>query len=240
MSMLGSEPVLQAPQRVLAILGMHRSGTSCLTGSLQDAGLELGDCHTWNPYNKKGNRENQAFVDLHDAILAANGGAWDKPPRKVRWQQEHYEWARNILAEQTMTGVFGFKDPRALLVIDGWRKVLPSLEFVGIFRHPEAVVQSLANRSQLARDHALALWFHYNRALWHLYKKERFPVLCFDEGEQEFQAKVASLTPQLGLTREEHVATFYDRSLKQYCGESLSTLPWRVRRLYQNLRKVSV
>ena len=60
------------PRRVIAILGMHRSGTSCLTGSLQEAGLELGEHHTWNPYNRKGNRENQDFVDLHDAILAAN------------------------------------------------------------------------------------------------------------------------------------------------------------------------
>ncbi|HBM84618.1 MAG TPA: sulfotransferase family protein, partial [Halieaceae bacterium] len=31
------------PRRVIAILGMHRSGTSCLTGSLQEAGLELGE-----------------------------------------------------------------------------------------------------------------------------------------------------------------------------------------------------
>ena len=60
------------PSRVIAILGMHRSGTSCLTGSLQNSGLFLGECHTWNKHNERGNRENQKFVDLHDAILAAN------------------------------------------------------------------------------------------------------------------------------------------------------------------------
>ena len=41
--------VADMPDRVVCILGMHRSGTSCLTGSLQQAGLFLGDCHTWNP-----------------------------------------------------------------------------------------------------------------------------------------------------------------------------------------------
>ena len=58
---------------------MHRSGTSCLTGSLEAAGLYLGNIQTWNPFNLKGNRENQEIVDLHDLILADNGGSWDSP-----------------------------------------------------------------------------------------------------------------------------------------------------------------
>jgi hypothetical protein len=32
----------------MALLGMHRSGTSCLTGSLQLKGLFRGDVHEWN------------------------------------------------------------------------------------------------------------------------------------------------------------------------------------------------
>ena len=64
----------ELPARLIAVLGMHRSGTSYLAGSLQEAGLILGDCHTWNKHNEKGNRENQKFVDLHDAILEANVG----------------------------------------------------------------------------------------------------------------------------------------------------------------------
>ncbi len=71
--------------RLICILGMHRSGTSCVTGSLQQAGLFLGACHTWSPHNRKGNRENQDFVDLNDDVLATNDGAWDKPPRKLVW-----------------------------------------------------------------------------------------------------------------------------------------------------------
>ena len=71
------------PLEILCVLGMHRSGTSCLTGSLQEAGLYLGDCHTWNPHNLKGNRENQEIVDINDRVLADNGGAWDAPPERV-------------------------------------------------------------------------------------------------------------------------------------------------------------
>ena len=68
-----------AGQSIL-ILGMHRSGTSCLAGSLQEAGLYLGEVNTTAPHNAKGNRESRTIVALHDGLLQANGGAWDAPP----------------------------------------------------------------------------------------------------------------------------------------------------------------
>ena len=70
--------------------------------------VDLGECHTWNPFNLKGNRENQDFVDLHDDILADNGGAWDRPPEQVRWSPAHRERARNLLARYGDVGVMGF------------------------------------------------------------------------------------------------------------------------------------
>ena len=42
------KPVLKS-QQVVVILGMHRSGTSLLTGTLQEAGLVLGDVVTSAP-----------------------------------------------------------------------------------------------------------------------------------------------------------------------------------------------
>lgn len=228
------------PPRLIAVLGMHRSGTSCLTGSLQEAGLQLGDCHTWNPYNLKGNRENQAFVDLHDAILAENGGSWDRPPRRSRWSMVHSRRAGELLREHADIPVLGFKDPRALLLIRGWKDLVPSMEFVGIFRHPEAVAQSLKNRSNLDRAHALDLWYHYNRALLREYRQRPFPILCFDEPEEVFQRKVGALAAKLDLPDGRPAPRFYDGELKHYRGDSLSNLPWRARRLYRNLLKVSV
>jgi hypothetical protein len=50
--------VKRRPQRVVSILGMHRSGTRCLTGTMQEAGLVLGKFSTFNEFNRKGNREN--------------------------------------------------------------------------------------------------------------------------------------------------------------------------------------
>jgi hypothetical protein len=234
------EQAAPRPSRVLAVVGMHRSGTSCLTGSLQEAGLFLGDCQTWNPFNEKGNRENLAFVDLHEAVLESSGGAWDRPPRRVQWQAEHRRRARELLAEHADAGVLGFKDPRALLLIDGWQTLVPDLELVGIFRHPEAVALSLKRRSNLERAHALDLWFHYNRALLRLHRLRAFPLLCFDEPDAVFQSKVVLAARQLGLPREPAASGFFDSQLKQYGGDTLSDLPWRVRRLYKQLQRLSL
>jgi len=228
------------PARLICILGMHRSGTSCLTGSLQEAGLHLGNCHTWNPFNQKGNRENQDFVDLHDAILAANGGAWDKPPKRVKWSAQHKARARELLATHEDNWVMGFKDPRTLLVLDGWKEVIDRLEFVGTFRHPNAVASSLERRSKMSRDAALALWYQYNKRLYREYKNRAFPIICFDYPEPVFQSKLSGIIKQLGLNKPDAEQQFYDSELKTHDHESGARLPWKIGRLYRRLCALSV
>lgn len=59
------------------VLGMHRSGTRSLAGSLQERGLRLGKVFTSNPYNRKGNREHATAVGTfrhpHAVDRIANG-----------------------------------------------------------------------------------------------------------------------------------------------------------------------
>jgi hypothetical protein len=224
--------------RLICILGMHRSGTSCVTGSLQNAGLHLGDCHTWNPHNKKGNRENQAFVDLNDEVLLENGGAWDTPPEKAIWAPRQLAKAQALILENFGQGAFGFKDPRTLLVVSGWKQVFPAIEFVGVVRHPNAVARSLQTRSDMPEEKALALWYAYNSALLQEYKKRAFPILCFDEEEVEFHQKLEKIVLNLALPSINPEQKFYDDSLrtsnsdKQQLDRAMS---WKVRRLYKRL-----
>ena len=131
-------------QKITMVVGMHRSGTSFLTESLQQCGLELGKHSAWNPHNLKGNRENGDIVELNDAILARHGFAWDIPPKTaLSWSEEHFKRGREIIEGYSGVSHWGFKDPRTILVIEGWRTLLPTVGFVGIFRHPEAVARSL-------------------------------------------------------------------------------------------------
>lgn len=227
----------RVPQRVIAVLGMHRSGTSWLTGTLQDAGLSLGDCHTWNKHNEKGNRENQQFVDLHDAILEANSAAWDNPPTKVVWGSEHIAEARRLLEAHAGEPTFGFKDPRALLVLDGWKQLYPSLEFVGIYRHPNAVAKSLEKRSFMTWEESLKLWYAYNKVLYREYRKKRFPILNFDDDEPVLDQKVHTVAREMGLSHDGGEDKFYTAELKHNDSVGGPALPWKVRRLYNKLEK---
>ena len=219
---------------------MHRSGTSCLTGSLQEAGLQLGDCHVWSMFNQKGNRENQGFVDLNDAILEANGGSWDRPPARVIWTEEQRVMGRALLAAHADMEVMGFKDPRTLLTLEGWRELEPRIESVGIFRHPNAVAASLERRNQMPRKHALSLWYEYNKRLLREYRRSPFPVLCFDHPELEFQRHLDGVIESLGLQAPHSNGLFYDGGLKNFDRQSGPRLPLKVWHLYRRLRAISV
>ncbi len=229
------------PGSIICVLGMHRSGTSYLTGSLQNAGLSLGDCHTWNPHNKKGNRENQAFIDLNDLVLSANGGAWDNPPDKVIWQDSHLQVAEELLKSNSSTQRFGFKDPRTLLTLDGWKRVSSEMDFVGIFRHPNSVAESLHRRGQMPRDEALNLWLAYNSRLYRGYKKSNFPIICFDDPEEILHQRLDQALEILGLVPVAEDDRFYEDGLRNSQNTASSQkLPWRVARLYNKLKKISL
>ena len=229
-------------QLIVCILGMHRSGTSCLTGSLEQAGLRLGEVHTWNPYNTRGNRENQAVVDFHEDVLAANGASWDEPPRKLRFAQADIDKARALVAACSGGEPWGFKDPRALLALPLWQAALPTLRFVGIFRHPLAVSESVSHRAggRITIEQGVALWHHYNRILLRAWKQQRFPMLCFDWDEQRFQQQLAHTIAGLGLSVEAGEEPFYSGEMKHFDTSRWSGVPWRSRRLYSKLEAACV
>lgn len=224
------------------ILGMHRSGTSFLTGSLQQAGLELGKHNSWNPYNLKGNRENTDIVDLHEAVLASRGHSWDSPPAgKLVWSDAHVSRARSIIRGYDGMPRWGFKDPRTLLVIDGWKSLVPTIDFVGIFRHPDAVARSLAARGGMSREKALLLWENYNRRLLELHARHPFPILCFDHPEAILLEKLNNVASALGLdsspaTRGERA--FFSAGLKHH-EASDGTLPPNLMSILNELKAIA-
>jgi hypothetical protein len=223
---------------VVCVLGMHRSGTSCLTGSLQAAGVDLGKHHTWNRFNQKGNRENQDIVDFHDQLLADNQASWDKPPRRLKLSPAHFEQASNIAAAFGPDQRWGFKDPRALLALALWKQVIPELNFIGIFRHPLAVAASLDRRSAggMPRKTALELWYQYNQRLLREYQNSPFPILCFDWDEQVFHQRLDAVLTGLGLPQLDPENRFYTPDLRNYDSVETGSLPWKVRRLYRKLQ----
>lgn len=202
------------PQTVL-ILGMHRSGTSCLAGSLEEAGLYLGEVNTAAPHNAKGNRESRVIMELQDDLLRANGGDWDAPPGEVIWPVDYRARRDAIIATYPTDRVWGFKDPRTLLTLSGWLEALPSVRFVGTFRHPLAVAASLHARNGVAVEKSLALWETYNRLLLDYQRQWDFPMVCFDWSPERYQQRLKAITPTLSLNVPANGFSFFESALRR-------------------------
>lgn len=201
---------------------MHRSGTSLVTGSLEAAGLYLGEVNNASTYNRRGNKENESIRDLNDRLLAGAGVAWDAPPEgQVAWSPEDEDRAKSLIAPY-LEGKrpWGFKDPRSIWTVEGWLRLVPDTRPIGVFRHPSPVVRSLGARGGslfVGASDALALWCAYNEELLRLQEKHRFPLLHFDpEGAlfASFLSNLASFSESLGL--ESRSDGFFDPDLLHY------------------------
>jgi hypothetical protein len=227
----------------ILILGMHRSGTSCLAGSLQQRGLHLGEVHESRPYNRKGNRENQQVMDLNNAVLAASGGAWDRPPAHLRWDPAS-EAARDGIIAGLRSGSggapWGFKDPRSLLTLPFWQAALPGARLAGTFRHPSRVAASLRARDPaMAPATALALWLEYNERLLAIHAQSPFPLLDFDAEPVAYRRAVDDVAAALGLRPHDAGDAFFDDGLRSSPADGDSAVPERQRALHAALREAA-
>jgi hypothetical protein len=225
--------------RLVVILGMHRSGTSCLAGSLEEAGLHLGEVITSAPHNAKGNRENRRIMALHEDLLQGNGGTWRDPPEHIAWSAAQRAERDAIVTEYAGAGRWGFKDPRTLFTLDGWLEAHPNAQLVGVFRHPTAVARSLERRNRMPLGEGIALWTRYNARLLAYWKRCRFPLVSFDENEQALRHRMARVFERLELRVPEGGLQFFEPTLRHHQAGTDRDLPPAVQSVYDQLREAA-
>ncbi len=222
----------------IIILGMHRSGTSCLTGSLKTCGLNLGSVSDFNKYNQKGNQENPEVFRLNEALLLHNQSAWNKPNKKeLEWDESFEKRRDNVLKTYNdLPKPWGFKDPRMLLTYKFWQHSLPNHSLIGSIRHPKAVAMSLAARKNLSvpMESGYNLWKVYNQNLIKIYQERPFPIVNFDAPRSDYINQTESAFEKLGLTVNTS-NSFYDQSLKNQTSYSIDNCPSELTNLYQQL-----
>lgn len=228
---------------VIMILGMHRSGTSSLAGSLQEKGLYLGTVYEANPFNLKGNRENQRIMALNDSILARSLGDWRTPPRgTVVWDEAHEQERDDIVGEfEASAGdLWGFKDPRSLFTFPFWKAGISSVRLVGTFRHPMSVARSLNFRNQIPIEDGLALWYAYNSKLLALHEEYGFPLISFDVPGPRYLASVDFVARHLGVCGSDERAgsSFFEEALRKHHDPSDSDVPASLMELHQHFEDV--
>jgi len=175
----------------IVVLGMHRSGTSCLAGMLAAGGAaSAGDAAVRNWDNPRGHHELRELIRLDEAVLAHSGGHWLAPPREVRWTDAHARERHELLRAPVL-----LKDPRMLLVLPFWRASRVAMRTIAIVRHPLAVARSLEAWRQMALGEGLVLWTAHNRALAADRAQHGYAVVDFDQPASELAAACAALAP---------------------------------------------
>lgn len=227
--------------KCIFILGMHRSGTSALAGSLEEAGLYLGEVLSKpvKGLNEKGLKEPSSLIYMHENLLQENGGSWDNPPQEITWKPLHRAVRDLFIESRQDVPLWGFKEPRTLLVFDGWAQTqaLGSWGAIGIFRSPMEVAMSLQSRNEISLEQGLQLWLRYNERLLNLQRQHGFPVIEFSKDGEETRKNFQNAVYWLGLKPSEE-ARFFEPSLRNFEADT-QALPPEVQAVYSKLRACS-
>ncbi len=200
-----------SPQSVL-VLGMHRSGTSCLTGILAEVGFHLGDVRQHTRGNPKGNQEIPRVWQLNNKLLAHNDAEWTRPVVIREWLPEHEQQRDEILSQLTKAKRWALKDPRTLFTLEFWEAGLTSPPvLLGTYRHPTAVTRSLLSRDPLDETISLELWKRYNYQLLEHCCTANVMLVCFDDEPDTYLGNIRNLLGKLGIETPDTLEFFDDQ-----------------------------
>lgn len=231
---------MNAPsEKMILILGMHRSGTSSLAGMLRHYGLHLGEeISTTNKHNRKGNQEHFPARKINNTLMRLHGGSWYDPRIVTEVPAEYATEIRDLKDQfRSEALIYGIKDPRMMFCLKAWGDA--HTMFVGTIRHPALVWKSLETRNALLPDKVVAdwddVWLRYNEQLLALYRESPFPIVNFDWPAQRYQQAVKAIAHSLGLSGDD---AFFDPALRHQESPDLP-MPDRCIELYQELSEIA-
>jgi GT2 family glycosyltransferase len=192
----------------VAVIGMHRSGTSLVAKLLHLCGTYLGpesDLVPATPDNPDGHWEHTGFLEINETILGRLGGGWDRPPLlPTNWigepSMEHPRAkARRLIAEFGSHEPWGWKDPRTTLTLPFWLDLLPNLRVIVCLRNPLEVALSMHRRGLCSHALGLELWQTYNDRVLDTTRPEGRLVTHYASFFPDPTAEVERLCAFLGL-----------------------------------------
>ena len=160
----------------ICILGMHRSGTSLISRSINILGAYIGeavDLMAPSPDNPTAYWEHNDIVNLHDRMLDKLKQPWHTgAPLPEGWHlTDEIQPLRNELIELIKKKfsdrqLWAWKDPRTSILIPIWKDILKemSIKLLTIFviRNPLDVAKSLKKRDGFSFDKSFGVWNNYN------------------------------------------------------------------------------
>lgn len=219
---------------LLAVLGMHRSGTSALTRGLQTIGVSLGE-HLMSAnamFNAKGFWEDMDIYSLNVEMLQSLGADWyqaslpDANQINQLFNSDYGSQAIELLRNKTRESpIFGFKDPRMGKLLPFWKRIFQQghyrVGYLLALRNPLSVAGSLEKRDELDRTHSYLLWLTHT--LNCVKESEENPriIVDFDKLMQAPQEQITRIAKVFNLQVDsgklaEYAEDFLNRSLRHF------------------------
>lgn len=156
----------------IIILGMHRSGTSVVTGSVGLAGADLGpNLHGEVFYNPKGLFEDSKLNLLNLKYLYRHQSGWYRPFRYKPSEVQDSKMIAKLgdLFHSFSGEVIAIKDPRIALLLPLYQEALARQQikpvYVVLLRNHHHIAHSLWKRDRMPLIYAYALTRFYYRQI---------------------------------------------------------------------------
>jgi hypothetical protein len=211
-------------ERVIVVLGMHRSGTSVIARGLKVLGVELGDnLLPAQPDNVTGFWEDKKVVAINTALLNSCGQDWHTfGALDVSQQYEIMQQARDYIKEVLKdVPVWGFKDPRTARVLPFWNSVFNSLainpSYCVVIRHPLSVAKSLKKRNRFKFLRSSLLWYQYSMDMLDGLGDGVFTLVDYDEYLENPRSELERIAKGMKLEK-----TLNEQQFREYLDNYLS------------------
>jgi hypothetical protein len=204
---------------VVMVLGMHRSGTSALAGTLARLGCAMpATSMPANAGNPRGYFESKELMALNDQILASAGSSWrDWRPFDPDWYQSATAATFKRRAKDVFAAEYGganlavLKDPRICRFAPFWLSVLRDIDartrVVIPVRSPLEVCRSLKREHGLPIGLGALLWLRHVLDAEAQSRPEIRSIFEWHHFQADWRSVIAKISADTGLSWPERANT---------------------------------
>lgn len=224
----------------VVVLGMHRSGTSSLSGVLSKLGVTPGDAliPAMETVNPLGFWEHAEITRLNDELMEALESSWLSErflPEQWWLTPQAASFGNRIMAvlrrDFGECAIWLIKDPRMCRLLPMWHRLFAELEshplFVIALRHPAEVARSLHKRDGISEAASCLLWLAYMLdAEFHTRGRQRV-LVAYDQLLSDWRKTVDGIGNALDLAwpvaveeAARGIDAFLDPSLRHHAGNT--------------------
>lgn len=219
--------------KAIVVVGMHRSGTSAVSGLLDELGVFMGK-NLFAPQenvNEKGFFENAKVVDINDSLFDALLGSWDDPFSynfELNYPDAYSEFElatkKFLSKEYASYELWGMKDPRTSLHLPFWDKMITDCNtlpcYLMMLRNPLEVVASIVKRDEFSLKKALILWINYTLSTYLFCSSKSLYILNFDSLLASPERVMTGICTKFNIEMPSKGTTFIEAKLRNHVDNS--------------------